>query len=266
MFQFLGAAPPAPADLTGTSGSVVLGTLAGTPVDGDAGAYSGTSDLDWWYLVDPSTINAARLPNSTLNGSYTSKELNAGPGNLGISLILQGSLANLQMWNAQVKAAIGGTSAPKTSTGLPPGHLAAEHDKAGLVSFGSTTGGELCGDITAQSLKAVNVPAQIAVGGSTACSQKYVTGTNSLLDVLVGGCTVLLSVVNATQPDQQNAAVTFPTGTVAPYKLSASGTAGAKVVDTCKDSKGTVVPLATCLTGLGYSSAFDFATDRVIVK
>jgi cysteine-rich repeat protein len=272
MFQFLGSAPPAPADLSGTTGSVVLGSLLGSPEDGDAGAYSGTSDLDWWYLVSPASINpSTRLPLSTLAGTYTAKELSAGPGSLDIGLILSGSPANLQLWNAKLKAAIGATKALTVSTGLPPGHAAAEHDEAALmtapgISFASTTAGELCGDITAGSLQGVAVPASIAKGGSTACSQGYVVGTNSLLDVLIGGCTVLLSAVNPTQPDQQNPAVTFPTGTVPQYKLSASGAAGAKVVDTCKDSKGTVVTLSTCLAGLGYSSAFDFATDRVFVK
>jgi hypothetical protein len=218
--------------------------------------------------VSPASINAAtRLPLSTLAGSYTNKELNVGPGSLDIGLILSGSPANLQLWNAKLKAAVGATSAPKVSSGAPPGHLVAEHDKAGLMTFGSTTAGELCGDITAGSLQSVAVPASIAKGGTTACTQGYVTGTNSLLDVLVGGCTVfIISAVNATQPDQQNPAVTFPAGTTPPYKLSASGAKGARVVDTCKDSKGTVVPIATCLAGVGYSSAFDFATDRVIVK
>ncbi len=122
----------------------------------------------------------------------------------------------------------------------------------------------MCGNITAQSLSTVKVPASIATGGTTACSQGYSATTNSLLDVLVGGCTVfIISAVNATQPDQQDPAVTFPAGTVPPYKLSAGA---GKIVNTCKDKNGTVVPIATCLAGLAYSSAFDFATDRVFVK
>jgi hypothetical protein len=40
------------------------------------------------------------------------------------------------------------------------------------------------------------------------------------------------------------------------------------VVDTCKDSSNPAqtVPIATCLAGLAYSGAFQFQTDRVIVK
>lgn len=274
MFKFMGTFPPSAtsSDLTGTGGPVALGSLLGTPQDADAGAYSGTSDLDWWYTVNPLSVDSNNNPLSALSGSYTNKELNAGPGNLDISLILSGSAANLSMWNAQLKAAVGATEVLKTSTGLPPGHLASEHDMPSLLtapgdSYGTTTSGELCGNITAQSLATVKVPASIATGGTTACSQGYSATTNSLLDVLVGGCTVfIITAVNKTQPDQQDPAVTFPTGTVAPYKLSAS--TSSKVVDTCKDSSSTpkTVPIATCLAGLAYSSAFDFATDRVIVK
>ena len=63
-------------------------------------------------------------------------------------------------------------------------------------------------------------------------------------------------------------AVTFPAGTKPPYVLSGRE-GGAHVVDTCKDSTkptAQTVAFSTCLAGLGYSSAFTFATDRVIVK
>jgi hypothetical protein len=90
-------------------------------------------------------------------------------------------------------------------------------------------------------------------------------GTNSLLDVIVGGCHVfgVVPAVNPTQPDQADPTV-LPGVTQPGYALSASG-ANHKV-DTCKDGGGNSVPLATCLTGLAYSSAFQFQTDRVIVK
>ena len=274
MFKFMGTFPPSAtsSDLTGTGGAVALGSLLGSPQDADAGAYSGTSDLDWWYTVNPLSIDSSRNPLSALTGSYTNKELNAGPGNLNISLILSGSLANLSMWNAQLKAAVGATQALKVSSGGPPGHLPAEHDMASLLNapghaYATTTSGEMCGNITAQSLANVKVPASIAQGGTTACSQGYSATTNSLLDVLVGGCTVfIISAVNKTQPDEQDPAIMFPAGTVPPYKLSAA--TASHVVDTCKDSSATpkTVPIATCLAGLAYSSAFSFATDRVIVK
>jgi cysteine-rich repeat protein len=273
MFKFTGSGST-PADLSGTSGAVALGPLSGHPDNADAGGYSGTSDLDWWYAVDPASIDANRNPLSTLPGTYTNKTLAAGPGRLTLALTLSGSPASLSMWNVDLRAAIGADAAIKTSTGLPPGHLASEHDVAGLTSYGTAgvgangPAGELCGNITAQSLANVAVPMLVAKGGSAACTAGYVVGQNSLLDVVVGGCRVLIiSAINATQPDQQDPTVTFPAGSKAPYKLSASS-ATTHVVDTCKDSStpAQTVPLATCLSGMAYSSAFQFATDRVIVK
>jgi cysteine-rich repeat protein len=273
LFKFMGS-NGTPADLTGTTGAVVLGNLAGAPDTPDAGGYSGTNDLDWWYTVDPSSIDSSRNPLSTLPGTYTNKTLNAGPGRLTLSLVLSGSPAKLSLWNVNLKAAIGGSTALKTSTGATPGHLASEHDKAGLSVFGnagvgaSGPAGEICGNVTAQSLSNVKVPTVIAQGGTYACSEGYSGTANSLLDVIVGGCRVLIvTAVAATQPDQQDSTVTFPAGTKPPYKLSASSTT-TKVVDTCKDSSSPAqtVPIATCLSGLAYSSAFQFQTDRVIVK
>ncbi len=273
MFKFTGSGAT-PADLTGTTGAVTLGSLAGTPDTPDAGGYSGSSDLDWWYTVDPASIDANRNPLSTLPGTYTNKTLTAGPGRLTLAITLSGSPAKLDMWNVDLRAAVGANAALKTSTGAPPGHLASEHDLAGLESYGTAgvgangPAGELCGNITAQSLAGVPVPMLIAKGGTDACTAGYVAGTNTLLDVIVGGCKVLIiSAINPTQPDQTDPTVTFPAGTKAPYKLSASS-ATTHVVDTCKDSStpAQTVPLATCLSGVAYSSAFQFQTDRVIVK
>jgi hypothetical protein len=115
------------------------------------------------------------------------------------------------------------------------------------------------------------VPAELASGGSFACTnQTYVatasgtTPANSLLDVLVGGCSELLGfvdVVNATQPDKSNPAITAGAG--GPFTLTTTGTR----VTGCKDKSGTVVtPLATCLSAAAYSSYFGFTSDRVIAK
>jgi hypothetical protein len=128
--------------------------------------------------------------------------------------------------------------------------------------------GELCGNITAQSLSTVVTPPVLVFGGTYACDENY-TSANSLLDVLVHGCTLAgVGIMNATQPDQQRSSVTFPSGTVPPYKLSSNSTTTPHLVDTCKDSSATpmTVPLSTCLDGLAYSSAFTFQTDRVIIK
>ena len=126
--------------------------------------------------------------------------------------------------------------------------------------------GLLCGNISAASLATVPIPTTLATGGSTACSQGYAT-TNSLLDVLVGGCTVVIfSAINATQPDQidpsQPAAGAGPA-----YTLVESG----KAVTSCKDKSGTSFTkpstgFTECLAAAAYSSYFQFTSDRVIMK
>jgi cysteine-rich repeat protein len=274
MFKFMQSGTM-PQDLSGTSGPVILGSVGGTPVDADGGVYKGDADLDWWYTVDPTSVDPMRNPLSSLPGSYTMKTLNAGPGRLKLAIVLSGSPATLDMWNVNLTAHIGGTSAPTMSSGKPPGHLASEHLEGGLTTFDNAgqgaqgPAGELCGNITAQSLANVKVPSIIASGGQFACGPflSYDKATNSLLDVIIGGCTVLVvPAVNATQPDLQDPMATFPAGTTPPYQLSAA--TSSHVVDTCMDSSSPAksVPLATCLAGLAYSSAFQFQTDRVIVK
>jgi cysteine-rich repeat protein len=86
IYKFFGLNGQQP-DPTGTSGSVVMGSLAGTPemVD-DGGAYNGNSDMDWWYSVDTTTVDSNRNPLFTLNGTYTNKVLSAGPGSLGLKV------------------------------------------------------------------------------------------------------------------------------------------------------------------------------------
>jgi cysteine-rich repeat protein len=269
IFKFMGMGGQA-ADLTGTSGNVVLGSLSALPQMADAGAYDGTNDLDWWYTVDQTTVDGSGNPNSTLQGTYSNKVLNAS-GTLGMKVNLSGSPASLVMLNAKIKVTIGQTSTPKASTGGPPGHLASEHLLSTLVSFenggvgGSGPTGEMCGNMTAQSLSTVVTPPLLQQGGSLPCDETY-TSSNSLLDVLVHGCTVSgIAVMNATQPDQQPGP--FPSGTTGPYKLSASSSTTHKM-DTCKDSSASpkTVTFATCLAGLAFSSAFTFQTDRVIIK
>jgi cysteine-rich repeat protein len=266
-----------PADLTGTSGPVVIGTLSGTPEIPDGGAYNGNSDLDVWYLTDPTMVDSARNPLTTVMGTFNNKKLSVTSGRLTIKMQIAGSPAKLDIWNVQMQQTIGAASAPTLSTtGASPGHLASEHVQPGLMSFETAGVGangptaELCGNTTAASLKAVPVPPIIATGGMVPCTEGYKTATNSLLDVIIHGCTVSgTGVFNPTQPDPGLAdpSAPLPTGTKAPYTLSASSTS-TLVIDTCTDGSTPAksVPIATCLKGLAYSSAFLSQTDRVILK
>jgi cysteine-rich repeat protein len=277
IFKFSGVAG-APVDLSGTSGAVVLGSLSGTPQHADAGAYDGTADVDWWYTVDPTTIDAQRNPLNTMTGTFVNKTLQAGPALLALKVNLSGSPAALQMWNAKISVSAGGATTPLTSAGGPPGHLASEHVKSSLTTFqtggvgGSGPTGQLCGNITAFSLSQVVTPSLLVSGGLVPCAEDY-TSANSLLDVLVHGCTVnSMAVMNPSQPDQVLATAFTAQdagATTGPYVLSSSSGANpARAVDTCKDSSSSpkTVPLTTCLQGLAFSSAFTFQTDRVIIK
>jgi hypothetical protein len=168
----------------------------------------------------------------------------------------------------KVNGTIGATSAPLASAGLPPGHLAAEHLDPALVSYASVGqknangSAKLCGNVSAASLKNVPIPTALVGGGLFACSQNY-QATNSLLDVLIGGCNILfVQQIKPTQPDKVDPSVPQP-GAGGPYVLQSNAQ---KVVSTCRDKNNAVVNLQQCLDAAAYSSFFKFATGRVIVK
>jgi cysteine-rich repeat protein len=258
-------------DLTGTADPQVdLGVMNASPFTNNGMlAYDGTNDLDWWYTVDPLSIDASRNPLTKLPGSISAKTFTGGPGTVVLNLIFAGSPAPLKLSNVMVTGTIGATSAPLASMGgNPPGHLAGEHLDPALQSFATmgqkTANGaaKLCGNVSAASLAKVPIPAALVGGGLTACSQNY-AATNSLLDVIIGGCTIFfIQQIKTTQPDTVDSAVPVA-GAGGPYKLSANAQ---KVVSTCKDKSNATVDLATCLDAAAYSSFFKFATDRVIVK
>ncbi|HEV2114077.1 MAG TPA: hypothetical protein VGR50_07985 [Terriglobales bacterium] len=116
----------------------------------------------------------------------------------------------------------------------------------------------MCGDFNAAPLAAITIPSILA---GAACNQNYST-SDTLLDVLVGGCTlVILPIVAPTQPDSfdPNAPVA---GAGGPYTLvETSGH-----VTSCKDKTSATVDLNTCLGAATYSAYFTFGTQRVIIK
>jgi cysteine-rich repeat protein len=244
-------------DLGGTSGTFSLGVLTGTPVTGTT-TYNGASDLDWWYTTAASVIDAMRNPMTTISAALVSKELTGGPSDISISISLGGSPAVLNMLRARLRGNVGASSKPLTSTGGTPGHLAAEHLDPALVSFATVTGGKLCGDVTAKSLAAVPAPSALVGCGLLNCSKCY-TASNTLLDIIIGGCSVLgVKQIEALQPDQ--ARVPADAGK---YIFTVNTTS--KAVTGCTKN-GVVTALATCLNDAAYSSYFTFTTDRVIMK
>lgn len=260
-------------DLTGTADPAFsLGGLGGKPVAAPAGVtYNGNADMDWWYTVDATSIDAMRNPPAAaqIAGSITAKTLTAGPGRLTIVLAFStGAVSPLTMSGVNIKSTIGAATVPLMSTATTPGHLAAENLSPTLTSFATMSNGQLCGNVSSFSLAAVPIPAALLTG-TGACTEGY-AATNSLLDALIGGCRALggfIGVINKTQPDKDDTSV--GAGFAPAYTLSASS-ATTKVVDRCRAgtttyNKGTA-DFDTCLKHASYSSYFKFTTDRVIIK
>lgn len=254
------------ADPTGsTDSSVTLGWIVGssTPIAN----YDGTSDLDWWHVAPPDTLNANRKPVTKLTGALASGVLTTAPGKVKLPLL---SNLPLDLSSTKLKLSVSAASKPLVSAGSSPGHLVSEHLDPALTSFTSTgtqaIASQLCGNLSAASLKNELLPADYLENGATPCIQKY-KANSTYLDVLVGGCTlftnnVFVFVSVATQPDQVDAGLPQAAGG-GPYKLSANGN---HVVTGCKDKNGTTVALAACLNAAAYSSAYKLTTNRVIVK
>ena len=256
-------------DLTGTSApSVEIGFLAGAPIKPAGVTYDGTKDLDWWHTISAQTIDANRNPLEKLTGYISASTLHAGPGKLSLGINFAGIPATLKLSDARILASIGAASTPLTSTGMTPGHLASENLDPAIQSFASqgqpdeTNAGRLCGNVGATSLDQVPVPPALTMG-MLACDQGY-TVQNTLLDVLVSGCTVFgaFSVIAATQPDQADSTAPVA-GAGAPYTLT---TNAGKEVTGCRDKNNQMVDVNTCKTAAAYSSFFKFATGRVIPK
>ena len=259
-------------DLSGNSDpDVEVGFLSAVPVKPMGVVYDGTKDLDWWHTISAQSIDANRNPLEKLLGYISNNTLHAGPGRVSLNINFAGTPATLRMSNTRLEATIGPVSTPLTSGGTTPGHLASENLDAALQSFESLAqpdlagAGNLCGNVGTTSLAQVPIPPPLVMGGGMlACDQGY-TAQNTLLDVLVGGCTVLgfVKAITATQPDQADPGAA-PAGAGAPYTFTTN--AMTKAVTGCRDKNNQTVDFNTCRTAAAYSAFFKFATGRVIPK
>ncbi len=257
------------ADPRGQSDSAAeVGLAPGVPVFGPG--YDGAADLDWWYGAEPESLDATRAPKERLPATFSGGNMTAGPGRLTMRLSLGAAPTPLLFSGVQLKLQSGAATAPRSSAdGKPPGHLASESLDPALVSFPSAGGtpssttGDLCGNVSADSLARAPAPAALLVGGGAPCGEGY-PADSSLLDVVVGGCHILtFEGLVATQPDQADAAAPAA-GAGAPYKLLADATT--KKVTGCQDKGGAAVDLAACLRAAAFSSHFKLATGRVILR
>jgi hypothetical protein len=153
------------------------------------------------------------------------------------------------MRDAKIDGTIG---TPTDTPAPPPSALAAGFDVFETITANGTGQG-LCGDITVESLAQIPIPSVLTTGIGD-CSQAYtycgagnpVSATcNSLLDALVGGCTVaggLVTVINKTQPDVP------PTGSA--------------TVTTLTVGTGKKVTVPTAAASEAYSAYLTFAANR----
>jgi cysteine-rich repeat protein len=251
-------------DLTGAKAqSFKLGAITGTPFNAPPlHHYDGTRDLDWWYHVRATDLDAHRVPLAQLPASIGAGALLAGPGKMEIALVMGGGLARLSGSGVRLRATLGPATAPTATRVATPGHLPGEHLAAALTSIGSLTAGELCANFSADSLARTPAPPALRSGGAEACDEGY-GASNTLLDVFVGGCTKggFVSILSATQPDQTVAGAATA-GAGGPYQLSGSSTQ----VTSCADRGGNSVDLAACLKAAAFSGALKFTANRVIFK
>lgn len=243
-------------DLTGTTDpSLSLGVLGANPQTGTT-TYNGANDLDWWHTTDAASINAARTPTTLMPASIAAKVLNAGPADFAIDVNFAGTPVRMDTLAGKIRGTIGATSTPLTSTTTTPGHLASENLDPALMSYATMTGAQMCGNTTAQSLASVVAPAVIIGCGFGKCTQCYTTA-NTLLDVVVSGCDVLLvgQQVRATQPDTSRVP-----GNVFRFTANAQ-----RIVTSCTKNN-VATTLQDCFANAAYSTLYNFTTGRVIAK
>ena len=256
-------------DLSGTNDpSVELGVMNALYYGGTG--YDGTKDLDWWYQPRAASYDAQRNPLYRLVGKIGAAGahvLEAGPGFIQAVLPIVGTSGTLDMPSSRLRVTLGASSTPVAWTAGNVGHVPAEHLSPTLTSFataGETTptgSGQLCGSITAASLSRIPAPPGL-LSGFTKCGENY-TASNSLLDLVVGGCTVvILQAIRPTQPDGENPGAPVA-GAGAPYRLTVNAQ---KQVTGCRDKNNATVTLSACLADATYSSYLRFASGRVIAK
>lgn len=255
-------------DLTGQNDpAAALGFVNGVKAPG--AGYNGNNDVDWWYTIDPMWLDADRNPIYSLFATFTGGVLDAGPGNVIAPNFLSTSPPTISLSSVKIQLNVGASTAPLMSAGMPPGHLASENIDPALMSFQTASqpdavnSGKMCADISAASLALGAIPAELLPPSQTACSEGY-SMNNSMLDLLVGGCKiVIIQAINPVQPDKVDPKAA-PAGAGGPYTLIKD--AATKKVTGCTDKDGAAVNLAECLAAAAYSSYLRIATDRVILK
>ncbi len=253
------------------------------PGDGECAQdckYSGSSDLDWWYIRDRSTVDDTETPKEKLAGKILNKNLTAGPGTIALDILFGFRPTRVTLFDTTVQASVDGpvTKPAIAAPGAFSGHLPSENLDPALKVVSGSTVGAMCSKVSAKSLAETKIPQPLSIcsldSGTPAFTLSEadpdVSHSNTLLDGFVVGCTFnlgegqLLKLINHTQPDGSR------DGKVYVFTLgSKGGTNGAPAVDNTVVSctaDGLAADLETCLANATFSSYFKFATDRVIIR
>src|SRR4030095_5981383 len=111
--------------------------------------YSAASNLEWWYLLDPLTVDAGGNALRLMPGGITNQVLSVGPGPFAFAnlpLTDSSGGVGLALSSTFVKAMTSTSSIPLRSTNnFPPGHRPGEQINPALVSFTTMTNGQLKG-------------------------------------------------------------------------------------------------------------------------
>jgi len=243
--------------------------------------YSGNDDLDWWYLLDPTSADASGVPNEKLPGQITGGQLTAGPGTIALDILFGFRPTRVTLFDTKVQAAVDGTATKPTiaAAGAFSGHLATEHLDPSLTAVTGSSTGEMCSLVSAASLAATKLPQPLSLCATAIApavvfafaideEDPNVAHSNSLLDGFVFGCKfpsdTLIDLITPTQPDgsRDGKAYQFTLGT-------RGGVNGEPVVNNTVigcTADGVSADLSTCLANATFSSFFKFATDRVILR
>lgn len=224
--------------LDGVSGTgISLGDMAGA-LDPNKGTWTGSSPtnqpIDWWFKVI-SGVNSSGRPSQLLNNvTLTNHKLTAGPGTITVTLNIAGANAALTMQKARVFGTFGSATDKPAS---PPKANQLTSNFTAFETFTATNNGTqgICGNVTVASLAVIPLPVPTNGGadigklcGYTDCQTGQSptnTTCNSLLDLMVGGCTVVtVQAIPASQPDVKNGGPTLTPGTG--KKIPASQTNG----------------------------------------
>src|SRR5262249_35032512 len=142
--------------------SIAIGFLSGSLDSKHPGTWTAGA-LDWWFLADPSDVDASGNPLASLSpASITSYSFTGGPNNVVVRAQLGTTYNTIDLRDAMMQGSIA-PGPPPNAPAPPPSALA-----PGFATFQSVTANQanqgLCGAVTVASLAAMPVPEELTSG------------------------------------------------------------------------------------------------------